>query len=464
MTARRPLRQLFNLATAMALSLMLCAAGANPALAGAWPFASGEIPTLAPMLEQAKPAVVNIATRGRVRVRVSPLFDDPFFRRFFDLPQFQRERATQSLGSGVIVDADAGLVITNHHVIENAEQIRVTLSDGRELDAELVGSDPASDVAVIRIPAAELAAIPWADSDALRVGDFVVAIGNPFGLGQTVTSGIISALQRSGLGIEDYEDFIQTDASINPGNSGGALVDLRGQLAGINTAIVGPSGGNVGIGFAIPANMARGLMEQLVEFGEVRRGRLGLAAQDLDAELAAAFGLQRSHGAVVVAVEPGSAAAAAGLRIGDVITAVDGRPIRRQADMRNVLGLLRVGQRVDIEVLRDGGQRTLSAQIAPRRDVELRGEQLSPRLAGALLREEVQKNQYQEVEYLRFAAVAPGSPAWAAGLREGDIIRSLNRARIADLEDLRRVVERAAGGRLLFNLQRGRQALFALVE
>ncbi|MBI5042086.1 MAG: trypsin-like peptidase domain-containing protein, partial [Gammaproteobacteria bacterium] len=210
------------------------------------------LPTLAPMLEQVTPAVVNIATIGRIRVEQNPLLNDPFFRRFFNIPAQPRERQTQSLGSGVVVDAKNGYVLTNNHVIDHAEKIRVMLRDGRQFDAKLIGTDPESDIAVIRIPAENLTAVTLADSDNLRVGDFVVAIGNPFGLGQTVTSGIVSALGRTGLGIEGYEDFIQTDASINPGNSGGALVNLRGELVGLNTAIIAPGGGNVGIGFAIP--------------------------------------------------------------------------------------------------------------------------------------------------------------------------------------------------------------------
>ena len=234
------------------------------------------LPSLAPMIKQVTPAVVNIATRSRVRVHQNPLMADPFFRRFFNLPPLQRENKVQSVGSGVIVDALEGYILTNNHVIANADQIIVTLRDRRQLTAELVGTDPATDIAVLRIPAENLTALPLGDSDALEVGDFVVAIGNPFGIGQTVTSGIVSALRRSGLGIEGIEDFIQTDASINPGNSGGALVTLDGQLIGINTAIIGPSGGNVGIGFAIPTNMALQIMDQLVTYGEVRRGRLGV--------------------------------------------------------------------------------------------------------------------------------------------------------------------------------------------
>jgi len=257
----------------------------------ALPFALGgeRLPSLAPMLEKTTPAVVNISTRGRVVVRENPLLSDPFFRRFFNFPETQREKRTQSLGSGVIVDAKNGYILTNHHVIDKAQEITVRLRDGRKLSATLVGADPDTDVAVIQVDAENLSTVPLADSEGLRVGDFVVAIGNPFGLGQTVTSGIVSALGRSGLGIEGYENFIQTDASINPGNSGGALVNLHGELVGINTAILAPGGGNVGIGFAIPSNMARDIMMQLVAFGEVRRGLLGIVAQDLTPELAEAF-------------------------------------------------------------------------------------------------------------------------------------------------------------------------------
>ncbi|MBD3670046.1 MAG: trypsin-like peptidase domain-containing protein, partial [Gammaproteobacteria bacterium] len=272
----------------LSLVLLLGLLGMQPALA-ALPLTDSqgqELPTLAPMLEQATPSVVNINTRSKVRVQNNPLLDDPFFRHFFNVPEQPRERSAQSLGSGVIIDADKGYIVTNNHVIDKADEIQVTLRDGRTYDAELVGTDPETDVAVIRIEADNLNAVPMADSDTLRVGDFVVAIGNPFGLGQTVTSGIVSALGRSGLGIEGYEDFIQTDASINPGNSGGALVNLKGELIGINTAIFSQSGGNIGIGFAIPVNMARDVVDQLVRHGEVRRGILGVQAQDLTPQLA----------------------------------------------------------------------------------------------------------------------------------------------------------------------------------
>ncbi len=324
------------------------------------------LPTLAPMLEQVTPAVVNIATEGRIRIRENPLLRDPFFRRFFNIPDMPLERKTESLGSGVIMDARRGLVVTNNHVIANAEQIAVKLRDGRRLQAELIGTDPETDIAVIKIDAKDLTAVRVADSERLRVGDFVVAIGNPFGLGQTVTSGIISALGRSGLGIEGYEDFIQTDASINPGNSGGALVSLRGELIGINTAIFSQSGGNVGIGFAIPSNMVNRVIEHLVRHGEVKRGAIGVQLQDLTPELAKAFDVAAQGGAVVVGVVPDSEADRSGLRAGDVVVGVDGKRARDASDVRNRIGLLRVGETVRFEVLREGSLQTIIIKVGER--------------------------------------------------------------------------------------------------
>ncbi|WP_207477600.1 Do family serine endopeptidase [Arenibaculum pallidiluteum] len=325
------------------------------------------VPTLAPMLQEVTPGVVNIAVRGRAPNQ-NPLFNDPFFRRFFDLPNMPRQRETRSSGSGVIVDARRGFVLTNNHVVENADAIEVTTKDNRRFQAQLVGRDPGTDIAVLRIQGANLTAVPLGDSDRIEVGDYVVAIGNPFGLGQTVTSGIISALGRSGIEVEGYEDFIQTDASINPGNSGGALVDLRGRLIGINTAILAPSGGNVGIGFAVPVNMARAVMEQIVEYGEVRRGRIGVAIQDLTPDLAEAAGVSLMEGAVIGGVEPGSPAERAGLRSGDIVLAIDGTPVRSATQVRNRVGLKRVGESVAMTVERGGSRREIAVRIqeAPR--------------------------------------------------------------------------------------------------
>jgi len=422
------------------------------------------VPSLAPMLERVMPAVVNISTAGHVEMEQHPLLSDPFFRRFFELPNMPRERKTQSLGSGVIVDAQRGLVLTNNHVIANADQINVRLNDGRQFAAELVGTDPETDVAVIRIKAKDLQALPAANSDNARVGDFVVAIGNPFGLGQTVTSGIISALARSGLGITGYEDLIQTDASINPGNSGGALVNLRGELVGINTAIYSQSGGNIGIGFAIPTNMARQVMEQLVEFGEVNRGYLGAEMQNLDPALADAFGLASMQGAVLVNIVPGSPAEKAGLRPGDVVTAVNGRAVRDAPDLRNQVGLRRVGDKLTLDVLRDGKRMTVSAVVGARTANTARGAIKNERMAGVSVGEIPQNSPYYgQVAGIMVFEVATGTPAWAAGLREGDVITSVNRQQLADLQSFLALVSRAKG-QLLLGVLRGNRAAYLVIK
>ena len=417
------------------------------------------LPSLAPMLERATPAVVNIATRSIVRVPRNSLLDDPFFRHFFDIPERQRERANHSLGSGVIVDAEAGYIITNHHVIEAADEISVTLRDGREFQARMIGVDPQADVAIIQIDADNLTALPWADSTALRVGDFVVAIGNPFGLGQTVTSGIVSALGRSGLGIEDFEDFIQTDASINPGNSGGALVDLHGNLVGINTAIVGPSGGNVGIGFAIPSNMAQQILQHLIDFGEVRRGRLGVSSQNLTRELAEAFGIDDSRGVVIIDVVPDSAADKAGLRRGDVVVAVEGRPVRNAESVRNIMGLMLVGHEVELDIVRDGQRRKVVARVDARDD-RLAGAGLSRLLKGVMFINAETRNGRA---YVQIGQLERGSRLYKQGLREGDIILSVNRQAVAKVEDLREAVKKDKDA-VLLNVQRGRSASYVLIQ
>lgn len=430
-----------------------------------WPLLgqSGK-PSLAPMLKNVVPGVVNISTRSKVRVPQNPLFNDPFFRRFFNFPEIPQEQERQSLGSGVIVDAGKGYLLTNHHVIANADEITVTLRDGRHFGAKVVGTDPEVDLALLQIKADNLTALKIGDSSKLEVGDFVVAIGNPFGLGQTVTSGIVSALGRSGLGIEGYEDFIQTDASINPGNSGGALVDLEGNLVGINTAIVGPSGGNVGIGFAIPSNMAKSIMDQLVRFGEVRRGQLGVYIQDVTPELAKALGLKRSTGAVIAQVIPDSPAQKAGLKEGDVVVAVNGKPIRNAGQLRNAIGLLRVGDRVRLQVLRNGRSLTLTAVISKAQQAKAEAAELDERLAGAELGGiEPTHPLAGKVKGVQVLAVERGSPAWAAGLRPGDIIVSVNRRRVRDLDDVKRALK-AGGEAVLLNVRRGNGALFIVIQ
>lgn len=420
-----------------------------------------ELPSLAPMLERVLPAVVNISTEGRVRVQESPLYRDPFFRRFFDLPEMRpRERRTNSLGSGVIVDAEQGFVVTNHHVIENADEITVTLHDGRSFEAEVIGTDPDADVAVIRIPNKEIQAVTFGDSDRLRVGDFVVAIGNPFGLNQTVTSGIVSALGRSGLGIEGYEDFIQTDASINQGNSGGALVNLNGELVGVNTAILAPGGGNVGIGFSIPINMVQQLMAQIVEHGEVRRGRLGVVIQDLTPDLARAFGIDLRRGAVISQVMPGSAAKSAGLREGDVVVSVNRKRVKSASDLRNAIGLLRAGEEVDLVIVRDGVRMERTARIQAIEASVGAGANFSQRLSGATLSDFTDQAGRAGVAV---AEVEAGNPAWRAGLRQADIIVSVNRRSVSSVDDIESVLK-DAGDTLLLNIRRGETALYLVIR
>ena len=419
------------------------------------------LPTLAPMIEKVTPSVVNIATTSTV-IQRSPLFNDPFFRRFFDAPQ-QRERKRTGLGSGVVIDADKGHIITNNHVIESADNIVVTLSDGRKLDAVVIGRDEGADIAVIQVEADNLTEIKIANSEELRVGDFVVAIGNPFGLAQTVTSGIVSALGRSRLGIESYEDFIQTDASINPGNSGGALVNLRGELVGINTAIVGPSGGSVGIGFAIPVNMVQQITAQLIEHGEVKRGRLGFTAQDLTQDLAQAFDIDQKNGVVVASVEAESAAAKAGMKTGDVIVAINDEPVKDSADVRNTIGLLRVGTEIKLDIVRNGKAMQLSALITERRTKTISSRDISKQLAGAeLTLTELDNRNGSADKVIVVSGLEPGSPAAQAGLRNEDIIHSINKQPVVDFDQLKEAVSDPRG--LLLNIQRGQRGLFLLIR
>ena len=424
------------------------------------------LPSLAPMLEAVTPAVVNIATLGRVSAQGNPLLNDPFFRRFFGVPEQQQpqSRQSQSLGSGVIVDAERGYVLTNNHVIDKAQEIKVTLRDGRILDATVVGADPESDVALIQIPAEKLTALSIADSDKLRVGDFVVAIGNPFGLGQTVTSGIVSALGRSGLGIEGYEDFIQTDASINPGNSGGALVNLRGELIGINTAILAPAGGNIGIGFAIPTNMISELMSQLVEYGEIRRGRLGVSGQTLSPEMAKAFGVDRHDGVLISSVEPEAAAAKAGLQVGDVVIAINERPVKDVSDLKNAIGLLRAGAEMRMGVVRNGKSATIVAKIEAPAAQWFEGRLLHPRLDGILFGEIPEDSPFHgKIEGMLIFGVAPGTPGWSAGLRKGDVLISINRLDVKGRAQMEAALKRSPQNGLLLNVRRDNNALFVLL-
>jgi serine protease Do/serine protease DegQ len=439
--------------------LALTALLATAQLPAAVPPAVGDtpVPTLAPMIKKVSPAVVNIATRGTIHERgaQNPLLDDPFFRRFFDVPPegATRDRPFQSAGSGVIVDAKSGYIITNAHVVENANEITVTLQDGRDVKADVVGSDSPSDVAIIKVKPDGLSQIPLGDSSKAEVGDFVVAIGNPFGLQHTVTSGIISGLSRSGIDPKGYEDFIQTDASINPGNSGGALVNLRGELIGINTAILSRSGGNIGIGFAIPINMARNVMEQLIKYGSVKRGQLGISMYPMTPDIAHSLGLSNTtSGALVSQVVAGSPAEKAGIRTGDVITSVNGQPVKSNTELRNTIGLLRVGDKVEIGLLRDGKPLRVSAVIADT-SAEISGGPASIHkgFEGATLADS------SDGGGALVRAVEPGSAAAEAGLRADDVIVGANRGRVNNVRELHERAKDAAV--LVLEVRRGNTIL-----
>jgi serine protease Do/serine protease DegQ len=427
------------------LALWLVLLIASGAYAAALPESRG-MPTLAPLVNQVTPAVVNISVVTRSPMEDNPLFRDPFFRRFFNVPD-RPQRREQAAGSGVIVDAARGHVLTNHHVVKDAEQVIVTLKDRRQFQAKVVGSDPGTDVAVLQIEARDLVALRLGDSDQLQVGDYVIAIGNPFGIGQTVTSGIVSALGRSGLSPEGYEDFIQTDASINPGNSGGALINLRGELVGINTAIIGPAGGNVGIGFAVPSNISRAVLNQIVKYGEVRRGRLGIEMVDLTAEIAKRVGVTTIEGVAVAAVQPGSPAEKAGLRERDVITAINGRTLQSASELRTRLALTPIGEEVELRVLRGGETRTVRVSIAAVQKMSASEGQTVPQLPGMRV-VEIERGSplYQRIQGVIVAAVDEGSRAWQAGLRSGDIIYAVNRRRVRTLAEFLSALRAAERG------------------
>jgi serine protease DegQ len=425
------------------LLLLLSIAGLRAAHAGALPQSidNQPMPSLAPMLERVTPAVVNISTATRVAVR-DPYFDDPIMRQLFGLQGGPQQRVEQSLGSGVIVDAAKGYVLTNNHVVGGADAISVTLQDGRTIKGKLIGTDPDTDVAVVQIPAEKLQALPLADSSKLRVGDYVVAVGDPFGLGQTVTSGIVSALQRSGLsqsrsGGSGSQNFIQTDASINPGNSGGALVNLRGELVGINTMIFSPSGGNVGIGFAIPSNLSTDVMAQLLAHGKVQRGSLGVQTQAITPRIAQLLHLKDSNGVVVTGVGNGSAAEHAGLQTGDVLTTLDGKPLHSEDELRNAEGLLPLGSTVKLGVLRNGKSSEVSATLSVEKLDSVDGGKLDARLTGVRFSELSESQRSQGMFGVVVTAVQPGSRAARAGLKADDIVIGIGNQRLSGLRMLR---------------------------
>lgn len=419
-------------------------------------FSSGqEMPTLAPMLEQATPAVVHISVEGsrEVRQRLPEAFRYFFGQR--GQGEYREERPFKGLGSGVVIDAAKGYIVTNNHVIQDAKDIQVRLKDGRTFKAKKLGADPESDIALLQIEAKNLVQISLADSDKTRVGDFAIAIGNPFGLEQTVTSGIISALGRGGLNIEGFEDFIQTDAAINSGNSGGALVNLRGELIGINTAILGPNGGNIGIGFAIPTNMMKNLVDQIIEHGEIRRGSLGIRGQDVTADLTEAMNLSVSRGAFVNEVLPDSAAEKAGLKSGDVIVSMNGNKISSFLELRAKVATLGAGREAKLGILRDGKERTVTVKLQELASGQVAANQMHPMLDGAEL-----SNTNGGV---KIDAVTNNSAAAQIGLQADDMIVGVNRQRVTNLAELRKALENRSGVAAL-NIQRGNTNLYVLIR
>ena len=420
-----------------------------------------QVPSLAPMLEKVTPAVVSIAVEG---TQVSRQRIPDQFRFFFgpDFPTEQlQERPFRGLGSGVVINADKGYVVTNYHVINGAEKIRVQLHDGREYDAELVGGDQMADIALIKLDKAKnLTQIEIADSDKLRVGDFTVAIGNPFGLGQTVTSGIVSALGRSGLNIENFENFIQTDAAINSGNSGGALVNLNGELIGINTAILGPNGGNVGIGFAIPANMMKNLTDQILEFGEVKRGMLGVQGGEITSELAEALGYDSSKGAFVSQVLPDSAADKAGIKAGDIITSVNGKKIDTFAELRAKVATLGAGKTVELGIVRDGKSRNFDVTLGEQSNAKTKADKLHEGLTGAELSNTTDQDP---IEGVKVTSVEKDSPAANYQIEKDDIIIGVNRKRVKNIAELRKILEKTPNV-LALNIQRGDRSIYLVVR
>jgi Do/DeqQ family serine protease len=417
-----------------------------------------QLPTLAPMLEKITPGVVSINVTGakEVRRKVDPR------EFFFGNPRQQRSQKQpfSGLGSGVIIDADEGFVVTNNHVIQDAEKIIIKLHDGREYQAELVGTDKESDIALLKIDSDNLVEVKLANSDKLRVGDFTVAIGNPFGLSHTVTSGIVSAMGRSGLNIEGYEDFIQTDAAINQGNSGGALVNLRGELIGINTAILGASGGNVGIGFAIPSNMMKNLVDQIVEHGEVKRGTLGISGRTLNAGIAKAQQLDVKQGAIVMSVSEDSAASEAGIKTGDVIVGVNGNDIQGFQELRSKISTLGEGKKVKLQLIRDGKNKTVKVTLRGAQLAKVESDKLHPMLSGSAL--EVGKTK-DDTKGIVVTEVDERSPAARVGFEAGDVIMQVNRKRVSNLRELTDSLK-DVNGNIVLGVKRGHESIFLLIQ
>lgn len=422
----------------------------------------GHVPSLAPMLKKVLPAVVNISVSGEMNVK-NPLMQDPFFRQFFNLPQQESKQAFQAIGSGVIVDAKRGYILTNNHVVANANDIKVTLRDGRTFKAKLVGRDPETDIAVLKIKAQHITALPIANSSELQVGDFVVAVGDPFGLGQTVTSGIVSALGRV-TNMNQIQNFIQTDASINPGNSGGALVNLKGQLVGINSEILTKSGGNMGIGFAIPTDLAVSVMKDLIKYGKVQHGEIGVIIQNLTPELAKALGVNVDHGVVVARVIRHSPAEKAGLKPQDVIVAANGKKITNALQLRDAVGLLQVGQMVKLKVIRNGEMHEITVKVgSPQKEVAVNNSGLFPSLRGASYSDVQSSNPGAGMQHgILVSNIRPGSPAQASGLQNNDVIVSVNRHPVNSVGQFDRLASDKQS-QLLLRVIRGNSAFFLLL-
>ncbi len=454
-------RSLILSALAMSISLAFASLPvANAAMPAA--VAGESLPSLAPMLEKVLPAVVSVRVEG-TQVQRQPQLPEQF--KFFFGPNMptpkESTRPFEGLGSGVIIDAAKGYILTNNHVINNADKISVQLNDGREYDAKLIGRDEQSDIALLQVSDVKnLTAVKIADSDKLRVGDFAVAVGNPFGLGQTATSGIISALGRSGLSLEGLENFIQTDASINRGNSGGALVNLNGELIGINTAILAPGGGNIGIGFAIPSNMAQNLSKQLIEFGEVKRGLLGIKGSEMTADMAKAFNTDAQRGAFISEVMPKSAAAKAGIKAGDILVSLDGKPISSFAELRAKVGTTAPGTTVKIGLLREGKPMEVAVTLDNSESVSTNAETLSPALQGASLTNGALPNGDKGV---KIDKVDKGTPAAQFGLQKGDVIIGVNRQRVENINALRKLLE-AKPAVMALNIVRGDENIYLLLH
>ncbi|MGM7457690.1 serine endoprotease DegQ [Escherichia albertii] len=450
-----------QLLSALALSVGLTLSAPFQAVASIPGQVAGQppLPSLAPMLEKVLPAVVSVRVEGTAS-QDQKIPEE--FKKFFgdDLPE-QPAQPFEGLGSGVIINANKGYVLTNNHVINQAQKISIQLNDGREFDAKLIGGDDQSDIALLQIQnPGKLTQIAIADSDKLRVGNFAVAVGNPFGLGQTATSGIISALGRSGLNLEGLENFIQTDASINRGNSGGALLNLNGELIGINTAILAPGGGSVGIGFAIPSNMARTLAQQLIDFGEIKRGLLGIKGTEMSADIAKAFNLDVQRGAFVSEVLPGSGSAKAGIKAGDIITSLNGKPLNSFAELRSRIATTEPGTKVKLGLLRNGKPLEVEVTLDTSTSSSASAEMITPALEGATLSDGQLKDGGKGI---KIDEVVKGSPAAQAGLQKDDIIIGVNRDRVNSIAEMRKVLA-AKPAIIALQIIRGNESIYLLMR